>query len=193
MADITGLLLAAGASRRFGANKLLVEINGLPLIAHSAAALAPCDRLIAVVRAEDEAVQSCLQGLGIEWVSNPEAGRGMGYSIACAVKASADSHGWCLLPADMPYVTATTTGQVVAAMNNGATLAAAFYHDQRGHPVGFSASFYPALTALDGDSGARVILQQHLDQLVAIKTNDAGVLHDIDTPADLQSPRFENK
>lgn len=187
MPEITGVLLAAGASSRFGANKLLHEIDGQPLIAHSAAALAPCDRRIAVVRANDKAMQACLQTLGIEWVSNSQPDRGMGHSIACAVKASADSHGWCLLPADMPYVTAATTQQLVAALHAGAVLAAPFYQQQRGHPVAFSERYHEALASLDGDSGARAILQAQHDQLVVIHSDDAGVLHDVDTAGDLRT------
>ena len=50
MAEITGILLAAGAGQRFGGDKLLASLAGEPLIAHSARALAPCDRVIAIVR-----------------------------------------------------------------------------------------------------------------------------------------------
>lgn len=186
MAEITGVLLAAGASSRFGYNKLLIRLNGKPLIAHSVAALAPCDRIIAVVRHDDIAIQSTLYSLGIECVSNPATTMGMGYSIACAVRASANSDAWCLLPADMPYITAATTQHLVAALRNRAPLAALFYQGQRGHPVGFGSQFYESLTTLDDDAGGRAILRQHVDQLVSINTNDAGVLHDVDTPADLQ-------
>lgn len=189
MTEITGVLLAAGFSTRFGGDKLQFEIDGRPLIAHSAAALAPCARIVAVVREDDEALQSLLQSLGVVCVLNTEAARGMGHSIACAVNATppASHHGgWCLLPADMPYVSASTTQRVIDALRAGAQLAAPFYRGRRGHPVGFSARFHDALAALDGDTGARVILQQHADNLIAIATDDAGVLADIDSSRELQ-------
>jgi len=184
MAELTGILLAAGFSTRFGANKHLIEIEGQALIAHSAAALAPCDRIIAVVRADDKALQSVLYALGVDCVINPQPTRGMGYSIACAVNATTQSSGWCILPADMPFVTASTTRQVVDALRAGADLAAPYYQGRRGHPVAFSARFLDVLAALDGDTGARHILEQHAEQLTAIATDDAGVLKDIDTPVD---------
>ena len=184
-AKITGVLLAAGFSARFGANKLLEEIDGHALIAHSAAALSPCDRVIAVVRADDEQLQSELHTLGIDCVLNPEPGRGMGFSIACGVNATAHSKGWCLLPADMPYVMAATTALLVDALHAGTAMAAPFYQGRRGHPVAFSHSFVNALCALDGDSGARSILEQNASQLTSIITDDAGVLVDIDTAQDL--------
>ena len=192
MTEITGVLLAAGFGTRFDAGrlsgKLLCEIDGRPLIAHSAAALAPCDRIVAVVRADDLALQAVLETLGVDFVTNPEPARGMGHSIAIAVYATppASRHGgWCVLPADMPYISASTTQQLVDALRAGAQLVAPFYRGQRGHPVGFSARFQAALADLDGDTGARGILQLHADRLSAIATDDAGILTDIDTVADL--------
>lgn len=185
MADITGVLLAAGFSTRFGDNKLLHEIDGQALIAHSAAALSPCDRVVAVVRADDEALQTVLHTLGVDCVLNPQPERGIGYSIACAVNATSRSDGWCLLPADMPCVMASTTSQLVDALRSGAALAAPFYQHRRGHPVAFSNRFFDALCALDGDTGARNILEQNAGQLALIATDDAGALVDVDTVLDL--------
>ncbi len=185
MAEISGVLLAAGFSARFGHNKLLHEINGRPLITHSAAALQPCDRIIAVTR-KDDALIAVLDQLGVDCIVNPEPERGMGYSIACAVRAAAASSGWCLLPADMPYVKAATTQQLVYALQQGATMAAPFHHDRRGHPVAFSDSFYRQLVTLDGDSGARSIVERNTSHLAHIDTEDAGVLMDVDTLADIE-------
>lgn len=186
MADITGVLLAAGFSTRSGANKLLFKVDDQALIALSAAALSPCDRVIAVVRGDDEILHAELHRLGVDCVLNPQPERGMGYSIACAVNATSLSKGWCLLPADMPYVMASTTSQLVAALRSGKLLAAPFYQGRRGHPVAFSNDFVDALCALDGDSGARSILEQNTDQLTSIAIEDAGVLVDIDTELDLE-------
>ena len=185
MADITGVLLAAGFSTRFGSNKLITELDQKPLIAHSAGALSPCDRVIAVVRIVDSALQSELRDHGIDCVFNTEPERGMGHSIACAVKATAQSSGWCLLPADMPYVLPATTSQVIEALRAGSGIAAPFNNGQRGHPVGFDAQFYDVLSALDGDIGARHIIEQHHQQMTSVETADTGVLRDIDTAEDL--------
>ena len=187
MAEITGVLLAAGFSTRFGTNKLLAELDQRPLVAHSATALSCCDRVIAVTRIADAALQSELRMLEIDCVFNPEPERGMGYSIACAVKATASSSGWCLLPADMPYVSPATTVRIVEALRSGAVLAAPFYDKQRGHPVGFAAQFRESLCQLDSDTGARNIIRRNAEQLSVIDTDDAGILVDIDTAKDLEN------
>ena len=53
MPEITGVLLAAGHSQRFGGNKLVAEIDKLALVLHAAASLSPCARLLAVVRRDE--------------------------------------------------------------------------------------------------------------------------------------------
>lgn len=185
MAEVTGILLAAGFSSRFGSNKLLAEFDRQPLVAHSSAALKPCDRVVAVVRNDDAALQNALRLLGVDCVFNTEPERGIGHSIACGVKATANSSAWCILPADMPRVSLDTTSRVADALRNGSVLAAPFYMGQRGHPVGFGSRFLEALCELDGDAGARGIISRNAEQLTAIETGDAGVLADIDTVRDL--------
>lgn len=188
MADITGVLLAAGFSSRFGGNKLLKEVNDQPLISYSVAALRPCDRIVAVVR-EDDALLALLSALEVDYVINAYPERGIGYSIATAVTATSQSHGWCLLPADMPLVKPAITQQLVDALRSGAMLAAPRYQGRRGHPVGFSQRFCAALSVLDGDVGARAIIEQYTDQLTSISSQDAGVLMDVDSVSDLERIR----
>lgn len=184
MAEITGILLAAGFSTRFGDNKLLHQIDAKPVIAYSAEALRCCDRIIAVVR-EDASMLALLKALDIECVINRQAERGMGHSIACAVNACQDSDGWCLLPADMPYVKPTTTQRLIDALARGAELAAPYYQGRRGHPVAISNRFTSDLSALDGDTGARHIIERNIGLMSAIDCDDSGVLIDIDLPADI--------
>ena len=184
MAEITGILLAAGSSTRFGDNKLLHKIDAKPVIAYSAEALRCCDRIIAVVR-EDPALQAVMNELDIKYVINRQAERGMGHSIACAVNASQDSDGWCLLPADMPYIKPSTTQRLIAALANDAELAAPYYRGRRGHPVAISNRFARHLSALDGDTGARHIIERNIGLMTSIDCDDSGVLIDIDVPADI--------
>lgn len=185
MANITGLLLAAGASARFGAHKLTASLAGQAMVLHAARALSPCDRILVVVREGDDELHALLQVAGLSTVINERARHGMGSSIACGVNASRDSDGWCLLPADMPRVSMDTTRQIVHALRQGAPLVAPYYQHRRGHPVGFNQGFAASLTALQGEIGARSLVQQHHDKLWRIETDDAGVVVDVDTMQEL--------
>ncbi len=153
MREITGLLLAAGRGSRFGSHKLLTSIRGKPLIRHSVECLSACDHVIVVIRDEDEPLQLILQAAGVESVLNPLADQGMGSSLACGVRASEMSDGWCILPADMPYVDKATTSKIIQSLRNGAKIAAPFYRGRRGHPVGFGKTYRDSLLALEGDFG----------------------------------------
>jgi molybdenum cofactor cytidylyltransferase len=189
MHEITGLLLAAGSGSRFGGQKLLARIGETAIIGHSADALSACDRVIAVVRPGDSALEATLASLGIEVVINPLAQRGMAASLACGVGASGTSAGWCILPADMPYVKRDTARLVVDALRAGAEIVAPFHQGRRGHPVGFCKACKDRLLALQGDYGAREILARASDLITPLEVDDPGILIDIDTPQDLMAMR----
>lgn len=111
---------------------------------------------------------------------------GMGTSIAAGVRASAGSNGWLVLPGDMPLVAPASLVAVADALAHHA-VAYAQHRGRRGHPVGFAAELYSELAALEGDEGARRLAARY--PAFAVEVDDAGVLVDIDTEADLASVR----
>lgn len=184
---IAGVLLAAGASRRFGTPKLLQPLaDGTPMaLASARALLGGADRLIAVVHPADKALARLFADHGVPVLPCPEASQGMGRSIACGVRESAEADAWIIALADMPFVRKGTIHGVAELLRDGAMLAAPLYAGQRGHPVGFSRSLGSALCGLEGDEGARSIVARHLDELRLYPCADPGVHWDIDTPEDL--------
>ena len=187
MAQIVGLLLAAGQGRRFGSDKLLHPLDdGTPLAVVSARKLKEaCPRAIAVLRPEQTTLAALLVAEGLEVVICPEASAGMGHSLAAGVAASLEAAGWLVALADMPFVQVATLRSVADALNTGAALAAPFHNGQRGHPVAFAARWRDQLLALTGDEGARAVVGNNRGLLSRIDTADAGVLRDVDTPQDL--------
>jgi molybdenum cofactor cytidylyltransferase len=186
----TGLLLAAGRGSRFDPtgqhSKLLASLpDGTP-VARAAAhrLLMSVPRVVAVVRPGAEALAHMLNDAGCDVIFSIEAERGMGASLAAGVHASADSEGWIVALADMPWVAPETIEAVACRLDEGASIVVPMYRGRRGHPVGFGALHGPALTALDGDVGARALLAS--PDLTTIEVDDAGVLADIDTPSDLK-------
>ena len=186
-AAIVGILLAAGAATRFRANKLLHPLPGGTPIAVSAAQnlRGALERVIAVVRPGVPELERALAATGVEMTVCPDAMAGMGHSLAHAIAAAPDAAGWVVALADMPFVAPETIRRVAAALAEGAALAAPAYRGERGHPVGFAASYRDELVALSGDAGARAILGRDRARMRIVAVDDPGVLRDIDTPEDL--------
>ena len=184
---IVGVLLAAGRGTRFGSHKLLHLLpDGTPMVLAALHNLAPSvDSVIVVVRPEDQKLIQLLSQEPARVLPCPNAEQGMGASLACGVCAAPEADAWLIALADMPYVPPAVIGALSAQLQAGAPLVAPTYQDQRGHPVGFSRTFYPELVALSGDRGARHLLDQHTAQLRLIAVADPGILRDIDTPGDL--------
>jgi molybdenum cofactor cytidylyltransferase len=185
---IVGVLLAAGSASRFGGGKLLAPLeDGTPLGLRALINLAVCvDSVIAVVRPEDAALGGMLANRGAGVSVCPYAANGMGQSLAWAIRSTPLAKAWVIALADMPWVGRASVRSVVDALERGAALVAPSHQGVRGHPVGFSRRFYAELAGLSGDDGAKTILRAPATELRVIETDDAGVLRDVDTPADLR-------
>jgi len=187
---IVGLLLAAGASRRFGADKLAHALpHGVVVAVQAARHLkAEIDRVIAVVRPGSAATGQALAAEDCEVIECPDADEGMGASLACAARAAGEVDGYLVALADMPFVRPSTIAAVRDALAGGAALAAPYFRTRRGHPVGIAGRFRAQLEALRGDEGARSVLEAHASELVKVPVGDPGAIRDIDTPADVAPP-----
>ncbi len=187
MAEITGILLAAGSAIRFGSNKLLHPLpDGAPLAVQAARRLIDVvPNSIAVIRPDDEGLGDALAATGIRVIENPLAGEGMGTSLAMGVRATQDAAGWIIALADMPWIAPATIDAVAACLRRGASMAAPSHAERRGHPVGFSGRWREELSGLSGDTGARRLIEAHPDALELVETADPGIFRDIDHRHDL--------
>ena len=191
---VVGVLLAAGRGSRFDAagvaNKLLAPLpDGTPVAVQAARHLKQAlGDVVAVVPAaathgaQVDQLAALLGDTGCEVLRCADAARGMGASLAAGVAARPQAGGWVIALADMPWIAPGTITQVANALDSHACVAP-FHAGQRGHPIGFGADFFAGLTSLDGDEGARRLIDPA--RLVRIDSDDAGILRDVDTPADL--------
>ncbi len=186
---ITGILLAAGAGKRYGGGKLKQVLpNGLAICVASARNLAAAvDQVIAVVRPDDDATHKLLAAeSNIQIVICELAEQGMGHSLAAAVAASPEHTNWIIALGDMPLIKPETIRVVADAIKQGAAFAMPQHKGQRGHPVGIHARFRNDLLVLEGDTGARALIAESKSAVQLIETDDPGVLVDVDTVADYQ-------
>lgn len=166
------LVLASGRGERFRASggqvhKMAAMLEGRRVLEHT----------LAAVRAS-----------GLPWHLEDAGHPGMGDSIAAAVRAAPEAGGWLVLPGDLPLVQPGTLRAIVGALLDGAEVVAPVFQGQRGHPVGFMATFRPQLMALTGEQGASAILRAAAQRgaLLSLAVEDCGVVTDIDTLSDLQ-------
>ncbi len=195
---IAGVLLAAGRAERFGGDKLTAPLRhsegdveaGTPLgVAACRQLVAALVETVAVVRPTDARLADLLRNAGARVIPCANANEGMGASLACGVHATSDADGWVVALADMPWIRSTTIKALGDALAHGADIVAPSYRGARGHPVGFSKRHYAELVALRGDEGARAIVAANRATVALIATDDAAVVRDVDTPAQLD--RYE--
>jgi molybdenum cofactor cytidylyltransferase len=189
------VVLAAGRSQRMsGANKLLVQIDGEPLIARAVdAALASRAATVIVVTGHQAArVRAALAGRDIEFAHNRYYARGLSSSLRRGLKAldpAIDGALICL--GDMPWVSTADLGALIAAFARAdRPICVPVRGRRRGNPVLWPARHFAALRALQGDQGARGLLRRYAREAVRVPMPDAGVTRDVDTPADLRAGRI---
>lgn len=183
---IAGVLLAAGQSRRFGGDKLcrcLPDGRAVAVAAGQTLSRA-VSVLVCVTAPENRRLRALLDQAGLPWIICPEAGRGMGHSLAAGAAALSEAEGWVIALADMPALREDTARRVSEALRAGWPLAAPLYRGRRGHPVGIAAAFGPVLRGLKGDQGAREILRAHSEKMYTWQSDDPGCAQDVDYPGD---------
>ena len=188
--NTVAILLAAGASTRFGSDKLVHALpHGVAVAVQSARHLkAVLPRVIAVVRAADGDTARALAAEGCEVVVCANAQAGMGASLACGVRAAGAAEAYLVALGDMPFIRPSSIVALRDALEAGAAIVAPYFRTRRGHPVGLAGRFRAELEALEGDEGARRLIAANDSGLVKVPVGDPGVIRDIDTPADVAPP-----
>lgn len=181
------IVLAAGASTRFGSPKQLVRLGGRPLL-HTVvtrAAEISGNALIVVLGAGAEELAPLLRHSSGTLVINREWREGLASSIRAGIAAlPAACTGALLLLADQPAVTAHDLRRLAGTWRKQPQyMAAALYAGTVGVPAIFPRSVFPELAALRGDAGARAVLRRGSDTLMRVPMPSAAL--DVDTPEDL--------
>jgi molybdenum cofactor cytidylyltransferase len=185
---IGAVLLAAGRSSRMGErNKLLVPIDGRPLVRHAAEALlaSQVERTVVVTGHMAEAVEAALADLPLDFARNPSFTTGMSSSLRAGLDAlPPDLDGVLVALGDMPRVSARLIDRMIAAFSpqEGRAIVVPTAARKRGNPVLFASAFIEPIRRLQGDVGARAIVAQHEDVVVEIESGDDAPLIDVDTP-----------
>ncbi len=186
---VFAVVLAAGRASRFGATKQAKELHGVPLVRRAAlVANEVCgDRVIAVLGHDRDSVLAALGSQRVFIVINEAYRDGMGTSIAAAARVCSErADAILLLLADQPLVTAEHLQMLVDTWSGAEDeIVASAYEGSQGPPVLLPVATFDELELLDGDTGARALLDDVRFHVVTVPFEAAAT--DIDTPADLDA------
>jgi molybdenum cofactor cytidylyltransferase len=179
---VTGLVLAAGGSRRLGRPKQLLPYGSATLLDHVLEVARECsfDHLLCVIGGGSDGILSAVDFTGVSVVENPDFGEGCSSSIAAALGAvEPRADALVLMLGDQPGVSVETVRRLLAGRGDAA-LAACAYADGRGHPLAFARSMFGELSALHGDKGVWKLLDRHAAAVVDVPI-EGPVPIDVDT------------
>lgn len=181
----TGILLAAGLSRRFGGNKLHSRLDGETVLRRSVLNLcgAELDEVIVVLGHEAVQGRTEIEDLAVRVVENPRYQEGMGTSLACGVLAAGPTDGYLIALGDMPFVPSSHFRRLIETASENAPVIVATSRPAGSQepPIWFSSQLRPELVVLEGDRGARDVVSPHRAQLVTVRAEPVW-LRDIDVP-----------
>ena len=181
-----------------GPNKMLAEIDGLPMVARVARRLlaSRARPIIAVLGNQADAVDAALGKLPVERVRNPDFADGLSTSLKRGIAAlPPDLDGVIVCLGDMPLISGRDLDRLIAAFNplEGRAIIVPTRRGKRGNPVLWSKQFFPEMTGLAGDVGARHLIGEHAELVAEVEMDDDAVLVDIDTPEALVKFRERRK
>jgi molybdenum cofactor cytidylyltransferase len=193
---LEAIVLAAGAGARFGGGKLLAPWRGGVLLeaALESAFTAPVRHVTLTVGSDGERVAAAAEAFAarrgdlgrLTIISTPDWALGMSASLKRAIAGLAlDVVGAFVFLGDMPLIHPSVPAALARALTGDIAAAAPVVEGDLGHPALIGASLFPEIAALEGDRGARRLLEALGPRLARVAAPDAGVLFDIDTPTAL--------
>jgi molybdenum cofactor cytidylyltransferase len=185
---VTGLVLAAGGSKRLGTPKQLLPYGGATLLDHVLATARACDfdQLLCVIGGSATDIRERVDLSGATVVENHSFGEGCSSSIAAALTAvDPKTDVLVLMLGDQPGVTAATI-QTLVENGADATLAACKYDDGRGHPLAFARAMFGELATLHGDKAVWKLLDRHAGEVIDVPIAGPAP-RDVDTDEDYRA------
>ena len=188
---ISAILLAAGQSKRMnGENKLTKKIQGIPLINHSVKNIlaSSIDELIIVLGYQKEIIEKLIdKNEKIKFVFNNNFESGMASSIKIGLNnLSEKTEAFFICLGDMPMINQEVYNQLIRSRNNKEIIVPT-YKGQQGNPILFSKSMKSIIISIEGDIGAKKILELNKDKILKVKIDDINITKDFNTKDNFNS------
>lgn len=184
---IAAIVLAAGKSSRMGANKLLLDLDGRPIVDHvvAKARAAGIGEIVVVTGHQADRVKGAIAGDEVRIVETQNYAAGMAESLKAGLRAlSPETDAALILLGDMPQV---SDGLLTALMRaydplEGAAIVLPVAAGKRGNPALFDRRFFAEMLALEGDVGARHIIAANAELVAEVPAEAREIFTDVDTP-----------
>jgi molybdenum cofactor cytidylyltransferase len=188
-AMVAAILLAAGSSRRMGVPKPLLKINGKTFLRHLIDLYhsSAVRTIVVVLGASANDVNEQLQLSDVIVTYNHDYVHGQLSSVIKGVQAAEDLGADAVIihPVDHPLISASLIDALVSRyVRNGSPVVIPTCNGKRGHPVLFSQSLFDELKNAPQEIGARAVVRMHQADVDEVKTNEEGILLNIDSPED---------
>ena len=183
---VGGVLLASGQGRRFGSNKLLAEVEGVPLYRRAMDTLAGAGLHRLAVCSPYPEILAVGENSGFLPLRNDHAAEGISASVRLGLSAMEDLDGVLFAVSDQPYLTTESIIKLTNSFQESKTaICALSWKGQRGNPVIFPQDLFGELAALTGDVGGGAVIRRHPDRLLLVEAFSTRELSDVDKPEDL--------
>ena len=189
MYSCAAIILAAGMSTRMGdTNKLLIEIDGTPMIRRTVmTAIAACDAPVTVVTGhQSDLVKAALSGLPVAFMFNPNFAKGQKTSVACGLDAAPEAENTLVVLGDQPRLTPQNLSWLLA-QHSAAKITIPICTGKRGNPIVVPHALKPMLLTDKRNPGCHTFTRQNPDLVNFVETDQTAFFQDIDSPEDLEN------
>lgn len=188
---IDAIILAGGASARMGRDKALLTLGGTSFIRRiiRVYAEAPVGQIVVVLGPDSEKVQEEISHEDVVVVENlnPAGGQISSLNIGIGSLEGRETAGILAHPVDHPLVSSDTILALLkTASANIGSIVLPVCDGRRGHPLYFPAAVFQELREAPPDAGARAVVRAHANGIIEVRTDDRGILADIDTQEDYE-------
>lgn len=180
--------MASGFSRRFGKNKLLIQLGGEPLVEKVIKTLSCVDDIEKIIVYRHDKVREIGERYGFRCVYNSDPEKGQSESIKLGVESSsANTNGYMFFVGDQPYISRKTAMKLIESFyrDDGKSIILPKFKGKSGNPVIFPASLRESLLSIPGDNGGKFVISKNSTIVKKVEIEDELELMDIDTEENL--------
>lgn len=184
---VNAVIMASGYSTRMGKNKLMLPFKGKPIIEHVIDAIKECNFNEIILVGQEKEVLDIAKKKNILTILNTKAYKGQSQSIELGILNTSSSKGYMFFAGDQPLLDSYTINLLLNTFTrNNDYIIIPKYKNKVGSPTIFPEKFKNELLDLQGDVGGKIVINNHINEIIFVNLRNGCSLFDIDTPKDYE-------